>query len=83
MSKKYTTPKITSVELNPEQASLQVCAVGGLYLWTMAGANTHCNSQYNPLLGPMCELTPKGGLGGRTVMIYTVGPASTEASFPS
>jgi hypothetical protein len=30
--KKYISPKITAVELDPEQAILNVCAVGGMYL---------------------------------------------------
>ena len=52
--KKYTKPKIQSVRLNPEQAILQVCKVGGVYIWTA----TRCGSTGPIVLS--CTISIKG-----------------------
>ena len=39
--KKYTSPKIKSVALDPEQAILEVCRVGGAYMYTNT-PNNYC-----------------------------------------
>ncbi|MDD4202534.1 MAG: hypothetical protein PHQ52_03615 [Candidatus Omnitrophica bacterium] len=72
MLKKYKMPKITSVYLDPKQALLQVCAVGGIYINGGGDYNTLCRSKTGTL-GPPCQITPKGSLAGNTPMIYYTG----------
>ncbi|MDD4202532.1 MAG: hypothetical protein PHQ52_03605 [Candidatus Omnitrophica bacterium] len=85
MKNKYRKPKITVVLMDPKQASLQVCAIGGIYIWTSAGAGVHCNSRTpNPWpMGAPCNITPKGGAGGGTSMYYTQPPTIAENNIPS
>ncbi|MDD4202531.1 MAG: hypothetical protein PHQ52_03600 [Candidatus Omnitrophica bacterium] len=84
MRKNYITPKITSVYLDPKQASLQACAVGGLYIWTMTGDNTHCSSVLRTIgAGPNCNISVKGQGGVGMPMIYTLPASQAEVSIPS
>ena len=55
--KKYIEPKIKAVTLNANQAVLEVCAVGGIYL----NSNTPpwCGGTTGAT-GPFCIETPKG-----------------------
>ncbi|MDD4203397.1 MAG: hypothetical protein PHQ52_08025 [Candidatus Omnitrophica bacterium] len=61
--KKYIKPKIKTIELDADQAILQVCAVGGIYLNTQRHATaTYCGSRRGVFGGlPDCTATPKGG----------------------
>ena len=53
--KKYIKPKIKAIQLDPEQAVLQVCQVGGAY-FRITGS-TKC---FNGGPGAYCDITIKG-----------------------
>ena len=56
--KKYCKPKITAVELCPDQAILATCQVGGVYLLVANGACV-----FGVLSMFVCGSTPKGATG--------------------
>ena len=63
MRKKYIEPKIKAVELNAEQAIIQVCAIGGNYFASVSACLGNVGT------GPVrtCALEVKGrttGTGG-------------------
>ena len=62
--KKYTSPKIKAVTLDPDQAVLEVCAIGGLYVSALT-ISPFCNTAPN-VIGPAYLVTPKGATGGST-----------------
>ncbi|MDD4202447.1 MAG: hypothetical protein PHQ52_03180 [Candidatus Omnitrophica bacterium] len=67
MKKLYIEPRIKAVELDQEQATLAVCAVGGLYL--NGTVSPYCGTMFGA--GSRCELTPKGGPGNSSMMYFT------------
>ncbi|MDD4203411.1 MAG: hypothetical protein PHQ52_08095 [Candidatus Omnitrophica bacterium] len=69
-NKKYSQPKIESIELNPNQAILEVCQVGGGYLFS----TNSCVVTGIPMRS--CQFTPKGGTG-------TAVGLGNENAFPS
>jgi hypothetical protein len=73
--KKYKQPKITVVELDAEQAILQVCKVGGSYIGNFNSTNILCSSGTGIIT--TCAFTPKGGTGGGTFM----SPVNCENSY--
>ena len=52
--KKYIEPKIKAIKLDPEQALLEICAVGGLYL-NPGTTPPICISVSYPSGPPLCE----------------------------
>lgn len=64
--KKYIEPKIKAVELDPKQAVMQVCVVGGIYL--NANVPPWCGSVIETIGGINCVDSPKGGSGGNSSM---------------
>ncbi|MDD4202560.1 MAG: hypothetical protein PHQ52_03745 [Candidatus Omnitrophica bacterium] len=84
-NKKYIQPKIRSIKLDPKQSMLQVCRVGGLYLWELISTNIWCStaSYVGMTPGPDCRFTPKGGAGGSTRMRWTAGVCDWEEALPS
>ena len=72
MKHAYIKPIITRVKLDPEQAILQACIVGGAYLAFLY--HTFC-ADTRTAPGPRCSLTPKGGAGGSTNMTNTYSSA--------
>ncbi|MDD4202114.1 MAG: hypothetical protein PHQ52_01455 [Candidatus Omnitrophica bacterium] len=60
--KKYTKPKIISVELNSGQAILAVCRLGGVYLGNTTN-KIYCGTMSTTLTNAPCNVTPKGGPG--------------------
>ena len=79
--KKYTSPKIKAIQLDPEQAVLEVCAVAGVYLDIQVPPSCGHSSG---IIGPRCVETPKGGPGGSTSMkIPTQGGDATQSAAPS
>ena len=40
--KQYITPKIKSIELNAEQAILQICQLGGIYIYIQPYVSSRC-----------------------------------------
>ncbi|MDD4202498.1 MAG: hypothetical protein PHQ52_03435 [Candidatus Omnitrophica bacterium] len=68
--KKYIQPKIKSIELDPKQALLQICRIGGIYLFALENYGAvarDCNSVAGS--DTPCGITPKGGAGGSTPML--------------
>ena len=63
----YCKPQITRIKLDPQQAVLAACVVGGVYMSTV-GTNNHCvPSGTGGGLGMACWYTPKGITAGRTI----------------
>ncbi|MDD4201992.1 MAG: hypothetical protein PHQ52_00815 [Candidatus Omnitrophica bacterium] len=56
--KKYIEPKIRAIKLDSEQAIIQVCQVGGNYLWTN-GTRTSCIGDGGALV-PVCIRSVRG-----------------------
>ena len=81
-NEKYIEPKIKAVELDTEQAILEVCAVGGIYL---SGTSAPwCGHTLAGGAGPVCKTTPKGVTGGISRMMPTgLGGDATPSSAPS
>ena len=75
--RKYIEPKIKAVMLDNKQAILQVCAIGGIYLYYALPTNVTMCSAATFSIGPQCQSTPKGGAGGNTRMSVA---AETKAS---
>ena len=59
--RKYITPKITGVVLDPKQAIIQVCQVGGVFLDETKG-DYLCLGAGSGVWN--CGYTKKGGAGG-------------------
>ena len=59
--KKYIQPKIKAVSLNPDQAILQVCMLGGAY-WhnNTTQTPTGCQGTGTTITQNWCTETPKG-----------------------
>ena len=64
--KNYSSPEITAVRLDPQQAMLQVCAVGGVYVSNLGGSIL-CGEQGG--MGARCKSSQKGGEGGNQSII--------------
>jgi hypothetical protein len=56
--KKYQQPKIKKVVLDPEQAVLQVCKVGGQYF--LVGFTRCMGIGGSFMLSPLCNLSVRG-----------------------
>ncbi|MDD4202766.1 MAG: hypothetical protein PHQ52_04810 [Candidatus Omnitrophica bacterium] len=80
-NKKYIQPKITSVYLDPEQALLQVCRAGGIYLQALNTTTMWCSTAAGK--GPKCILTPKGGDGNSLQLGFTSAVCDRSQSLPS
>ena len=74
--KKYIGPKIKAIQLDPEQAILEVCAVSGVYL--NSSPTPWCGTATGA--GPFCNTTPKGGTGAGTQLRF---PGAAQATAPS
>ena len=66
--KKYIEPKIKAVELDPDQAILQVCMVGGVYL---SDNVTDVCMATGGLYSATCNMTPKGATTSITLPTLT------------
>ena len=62
--KKYIEPKIQEVDLDPRQATLQVCMAGGVYIYEFTAGNICVGSR--TLTADLCNITPKGGVATNT-----------------
>ncbi|MDD4202186.1 MAG: hypothetical protein PHQ52_01835 [Candidatus Omnitrophica bacterium] len=65
--KTYVSPKTKVVQLDPDQAILQICAVEGIFLRNGADTFPYCGRILGTT-GPICTYLPKGGTGGGTPM---------------
>ncbi|MDD4202047.1 MAG: hypothetical protein PHQ52_01100 [Candidatus Omnitrophica bacterium] len=77
--KKYISQRISSIDLDPKQAIIQACMLGGLYLFPGAPGVYACGKTTGT--GPACANTAKGSLGGgSTSMLTSTLGGSLEAS---
>ena len=65
--KQYMQPKIKLIELDPRQAILQVCQIGGVFVADFGISSFYCIG-FDGTLGSTtnCTLTFKGGNGPTT-----------------
>ena len=75
--KRYISPKITRVKLDPDQAVMASCKAGGLYMGAPSTAAAYC--VYGGGIGLGCDFTRKGAVtaGG------TAASRQDTESFPS
>ncbi|MDD4202508.1 MAG: hypothetical protein PHQ52_03485 [Candidatus Omnitrophica bacterium] len=69
-NKKYTQPKIRSVNLDPEQAVLQVCQIGGVYFVTTVSLKCFAGG-----FGPYCHVSVKGvanSMGTKGIVVEAI-----------
>lgn len=70
--KKYKQPKIKRIQLDAEQAILQVCAVGGVYMLLRAGVSTFWCITATGASWDNCQISAKGVQG--TIDAQTFAP---------
>ncbi|MDD4202499.1 MAG: hypothetical protein PHQ52_03440 [Candidatus Omnitrophica bacterium] len=58
MRKQYKYPRIKAVILDPEQAILEVCQIGGVYFFKPAGTSL-CGIGVGKF-GPYCDISVRG-----------------------
>jgi hypothetical protein len=76
--KKYIKPKISSIELDPEQAILNVCAVGGIFMLQKVSPSIYWCITRTGTYSSNC-LTSIRGVAGQDIL--TLLPPTS--SFPS